>query len=320
MAKDNRRFVGTKNFSKNGTGSIELPTDAVIKRIMIHGKINLTTGTNAASGALTDAPYSIIRNMKIDVDGMSRQESSGPIRYYIEKNYINRKSIYYDTVTPPASSSSKTLNFFLPVTFALPWSWMPSFGFFNANRYKNLFLNFTFGSESNLFSTVNDTVVSSIDIDVYVHEILGIATPDRANVFIEPNVLTENLTANNSALEIDLSRGDRDYVAILLRAETATDTPSDTPLSGEIKIEGSGPQIGSFSLRRYKSIDVLQYENEVDLDIRPTAGYGIIDFIGDGNIERNAIGTSELSSWKLIAGVTGGSNYKLDVASLVIKR
>jgi len=250
MAKDNIRRSDSRIFSSSEQNTLKIANDSVIKRLLLDVKLKLTSGATAATGPFIEGAYNIIKALNIDFDGRKRYNSKGVVQAEYEK-WANRISgLPGDTLVAPAASSTNTIRFLLPIDFGLPFSDVPSMGFRDMSKFTNVYLNLTMGDISDLFSVVNNTVVTDITVDLYIHEILGVKL--TASTYIEHEIITENLTASNSDKKIPLSRGDRDYLALILRTQSAPSTPANGIITGDIEIKGSEPNRGIFSLRKYE--------------------------------------------------------------------
>lgn len=321
--RDNVRRGDYRSFGASETNSLKVPNDAIVGRIDLDVTINLSTpgGMAAATGARSEAPWNIIRQMYFDLDGDQRFTVSGAIQHALEQYKLKVDDLPSDSVAAPAPGNSGTIRFLLPINFGLPLSNAPELGFLDLSKYKNVYLHMTMGAIGNLFGTANDTTLDSIEVRLVIaDERFGASLPVQG-VFIEPIVLTENITADSTDQKIELPIGDRDYLMLLLRQETAVDTPANTVIDGAIEVKGSEPHAGSFTLRKYDDITQLQNMNQGDLRNNPLpTGYAMIDFMRRGNIERGKIGTKLITDWAVHAGVAGAANNKINVAALVIIR
>ena len=322
MAKDNERRSDSKSFSPSEQNSMKIANDATVKALTLDVTINLSTpaGLVAATNPIGEAPFNVIQSMFIDFDGRSRYFTSGVMQRLMELWKANIANLPTTTVVAPAAGTSNTIRFLLPFNFGLQRSDKPSLGFKDFSKYRNTYLNLIMGTISNLFGTPSDTTLDSINVDLYMQEILGITMDPANDVFIEPHIITENIQGSSADKKFELNIGDRSYIALFLRAETATDTPSNAVISGMISIKGSEPNKGIFSLRQFENLTYLQNLNTLKHDNNSYGtGIGIIDFISNGRLN-GAIGTSQITDFSLNAGVTGGATSKLEIGALAIMR
>lgn len=306
--------------------TIPLLADNVVKKIKIEGFIHLNTAAAKVPsiGALSDAPYTIIRDVYLDLGGKQRQKASGAIHRIV--TFLKKKALpYHDTVAAPAAGASSTVRFSLPIYLSFPRAKdNPSMGMIDLKNFKrqaNLVI--TLGDIANLFGTVNDTTITGIDIKIICHEIPGLVIAPTDQVYCEPVVLSYNVANSNDALAILLDSGDRDYQGILLYSESAVDTPDDgaNVMTGSIHLDASTATTGNINLRAYDSWHEIKDDNqENEFGTAMPAGYAYIDFVGDDKVVSGAVGTKQMSTFKLTTSVTGAATNIMKVISLVTWR
>lgn len=314
------------NQAPGSNPTISLLADNVVKKLRVEGFIHLSTpaATNPATGVLSDAPYTIIQDLYVDLGGKQRQKASGAIHRIV--SFIKKKAYpYSDTVAAPAAGATSTIRFSLPIYFGWPMAKdNPSMGMIDFSNYKdqvNLIL--TLGDIGQLFTTPNDTVVTGIDLKIITHEIPGLKINKADQVYCEPVVISYAVANSNDQLTTKMDTGDRDYQGILIYTETAPNVPDDgiDVLTGVIKLDGSTPGSGGFNLRSLDSFAEVKDDNYERLPNKAMlTGYAYLDFVEDDKVVSGAVGTSALTSLVLTTGVTGGATNTMKLISLVTRK
>jgi len=258
MANDHKRNLPDIGYvSAGAVSTLDLPRDNVMKQIGLMLKLDQATATTPASGTEPDQGIlAAIRRLEIVADGALTLWSLDPASLYALNCLWNGSVAQRDDLAPPGGSSSSTLQAYLQIPFALPFSEKPNVTLLNAQALSSLQLRITWGGVSDLYQTVANTTISTTTlVSVESHEIVGLSPKSRFSAF-KVSQITKDVTAASSNMEIDLPRGNI-LRALLIKARITTNSVEDQvdTILNEIRLESSELGRGPFVHRKIRCTD-----------------------------------------------------------------
>ena len=285
MASDVKRPLPDLAYVSAGAAStLDIPRDNVMKALNLMLTLTLTTGAAAGSGTLADPGIlQAIRRLEVVADGAVTLWSVDPASLYILNALWSGSPGQRDKLAIPANGTSGTMQAFLQIPFALPFSKNPNVTLLNASALSSLQLRVTWGSINDLVQTPTNTSINTSSIlSSETHEIVGL---DPRSVFsaFKVSQITRQLTASTTNLEVDLPRSNV-LRGLLFKSSVLTNSVEDETdsLLNEIRVESSELGRGPFVHRRTRCTDTDSTARDGHFPRNiARLNYGLNDFYAD---------------------------------------
>lgn len=290
-----RRSVGTVVYSAGGQSSIEMPRDALYRKIYLRLRGAITIATAGSPVVYTESPCGIIKRIELVANGKDTIKSLDFALAMV--NTQIKFGTRPDKTAPPTTATTASVNAFAILPLAMPDSFKEIDTLLNSKALSTLVLKITWGNPTDLYSTdPTSFTVDSMYCDVGMLESIGLDAASIQKLWTnKESVIEKEITATTSNFQIILPVTNI-YRSILVKAEDDGD-PVNTIINN-IKLQ-SGTKV--FFNEKAAVIQDMN-KQELGLESMP-AGYHYLDFCPDGRLSEG-IPAGALSNLEMILDVT----------------
>ena len=158
----NRAIVEKIGYEKNSQKLLHIPQDNLIRRISLHGKITLTSGSTAGSGIKNHKLLGLVKRIQIRLNGHDSIIDVDAQSYFHALKFEYGAKPFIDALTVPSATKSKTFEFELPIDFALIRNQISDYtALLPAQLLDSVDLIIEWGDIGDIITTVSDTTVST---------------------------------------------------------------------------------------------------------------------------------------------------------------
>ncbi len=306
-----RRSQDILNYAQNAQGFINLHEGRVYREIHCRLSGTLNIGTAAATAVLEDAPFSLIKNLEIMVNGnVPVKTLSGKA---LKELNIRRGRVVPYNVAPGTATGDRPFEAY----FSIPL-WMPEAGaaqdatLLDATReggVTSFTLNVDWGDASDLVTPAGTTVLSwtvEPTIEVMSHDLVRNNSLQNNYALHRERTILVNINNTNDRLKVDLLSGENRMVMsamVIARDNGVRANDIINSLIVETDSEVRFKETGAMNQARYS----MNHEIAT-----PRTGVYFID-LAPRSMPGHGHELSEVAAYDLFMDVNGGANHQAEI-------
>ena len=157
-----RAIVEAVEFKENGQVIKQIPQDNLLRRVSLHGKIKVDAGVTIGVGIKQDSFLNLVKRIQVRLNGSDNIFDLDLRTYFYALAYEYGAKPFMDTFVIPATTTSQTFEFEIPIDFAIIRNQISDYSaLVPAHLLDSMDLIIDWGSISDVIATPNDTTINA---------------------------------------------------------------------------------------------------------------------------------------------------------------
>jgi hypothetical protein len=300
-----KREIEQVDYAANQLKTRELPRDNAYRALYLRLSGTYTTSATAPVTRHSFTPYTLIKRLEIVANGKKTIKSIPFWKVYLENTYDYGAAPYCADVGEATSTAyAFVAEGFLH--FGMPRSRRPIDTLLDARGLETLTMKVTWGSETDLHTTINAAALSATKLEISTHEYTNLPGDFKSGILVENHIEHEiTATKSNELEKLPVDTIYRRLWLITMVGDVLTVYGTNAVLNKLTVKSGTlvFQQLPAEDFRRRARVNynLEKYTDMTDGSFRE--GVYPVDFITDGQITE-AINTVGMSSFNLEMDVT----------------
>ena len=163
----NRAMVQSLAWKSNGSSILPLPQDNLLRRVSLHGKVNVKTGAVAGTGIKNGGLLNLIKRIQVRLNGHDSIFDVDLKTYFQALIFEYGTKPFIDAFTIPQANSDDTFEFEIPIDFALLRNQISDYGsLVPAHLLDSVEMIIDYGSIADVLTTPTNTEIDDAKSEI----------------------------------------------------------------------------------------------------------------------------------------------------------